>query len=116
MKSGDVTEFAVTGQKLYLSPVIALFNGEVISHVMSARPVMNMVSAIPEKVLATLSPGETPVLHSDPRRQYQMQCWQAKLKAHGLTQSMSRRGNCSDNAGGKLLRDTEVRMFLPEEM
>ncbi|EID4212853.1 hypothetical protein LBX87_004331, partial [Salmonella enterica] len=27
-----------------------------------------------------------------------MKCWQAQLKAHGLTQSMSRRGNCLDNA------------------
>lgn len=33
----DVTEFTVAGQKLYLLPIIDLFNGEVISHVMSAR-------------------------------------------------------------------------------
>ncbi|WP_407861568.1 IS3 family transposase [Escherichia coli] len=94
----DVTEFAVAGQKLYLSPVIDLFNGEVISHVMSERPVMNMVSTMLEKALETLSPGETPVLHSDQGWQYQMPRWQAKLKAHGLTQSMSRKGNCLDNA------------------
>ncbi|EBU1124665.1 IS3 family transposase [Salmonella enterica subsp. enterica serovar Poona] len=94
----DVTEFAVAGQKLYLSPVIDLFNGEVISHVMSERPVMNMVSTMLEKALATLKPGETPVLHSDQGWQYQMQRWQVQLKAHGLTQSMSRKGNCLDNA------------------
>ncbi|HAX3083407.1 TPA: IS3 family transposase, partial [Escherichia coli] len=78
--------------------VIDLFNGEVISHVMSERPVMNMVSTMLEKALETLSPGETPVLHSDQGWQYQMPRWQAKLKAHGLTQSMSRKGNCLDNA------------------
>ncbi|WP_434005870.1 IS3 family transposase, partial [Escherichia coli] len=94
----DVTEFAVAGQKLYLSPVIDLFNGEVISHVMSERPLMNMVSTMLEKALTTLNPGESPVLHSDQGWQYQMKCWQAQLKAHGLTQSMSRRGNCLDNA------------------
>lgn len=94
----DVTEFAVAGQKLYLSPVIDLFNGEVISHVMSERPMMNMVSTMLEKALATLKPGETPVLHSDQGWQYQMQRWQAQLKAHGLTQGMSRKGNCLDNA------------------
>ncbi|EAY4115624.1 IS3 family transposase [Salmonella enterica] len=94
----DVTEFAVAGQKLYLSPVIDLFNGEVISHVMSERPLMNMVSTMLEKALTTLNPGERPVLHSDQGWQYQMKCWQAQLKAHGLTQSMSRRGNCLDNA------------------
>ena len=38
----DVTEFAVNGRKLYLSPVIDLFNNEVISYSLSERPVMNM--------------------------------------------------------------------------
>lgn len=94
----DVTEFAEGGQKLYLSPIIDLFNREVISHVMSARPVMNMVSTMLEKAMATLSPGETPVLHSDLGWQYQMQSWQAQLNAYGLTQSMSRKENCMDNA------------------
>ncbi len=94
----DVTEFAVAGQKLYLSPIIDLFNGEVISHVMSERPVMKMVSTMLEKGLAKLSPGDKPVLHSDQGWQYQMQRWQEQLNVHGLTQSMSRRGNCLDNA------------------
>ncbi|EFH5610756.1 TPA: DDE-type integrase/transposase/recombinase, partial [Shigella flexneri] len=39
----DFTEFAVNGRKLYLSPVIDLFNNEVISYSLSERPVMNMV-------------------------------------------------------------------------
>ncbi|HCB2340077.1 TPA: transposase, partial [Escherichia coli] len=94
----DVTELAVAGQKLYLSPVIGLFNGEVISHVMSERPLMNMLSTMLEKTLTTLNPGERPVLHSELGWQYQMKCWQTQLKAHGLTQSISRRGNCLDNA------------------
>jgi len=94
----DVTEFTVAGQKLYLSPIIDLFNGEVISHVMLERPVMKMVSTMLEKALSKLRPGDKPVLHSDQGWQYQMQRWQEKLKAHGLRQSMSRRGNCLDNA------------------
>lgn len=44
----DVTEFAVAGQKLYLSPIIDLFNGEVTSYGMSERPVMDMVSMMLE--------------------------------------------------------------------
>lgn len=51
----------MAGQKLYLSPVIDLFNGEVISHVMSERPLMNMVSMMLEKAMTTLNPGERPV-------------------------------------------------------
>ena len=53
-----MTEFAVAGQKLYLLPVNVLFNPEMISHVMSEPPVMNMVSTMREKALATLHPGE----------------------------------------------------------
>ncbi|ENA4397521.1 DDE-type integrase/transposase/recombinase [Escherichia coli] len=56
----DVTKFAVAGQKMYLSPVIDLFNGEVISHVMSERLLINMVSTMLEKALTTLNPGERP--------------------------------------------------------
>jgi putative transposase len=39
----DVTEFAVNGRKLYLSPIIDLFNNEVISHSISERPAMPMI-------------------------------------------------------------------------
>ncbi|ENA4397522.1 transposase [Escherichia coli] len=38
------------------------------------------------------------MLHSDQVWQYQMKCWQAQLKAHGLMKSMSRRRNSLDNA------------------
>ena len=34
----DVTEFAVTGKKLYFSPILDLYNGEVISYTISSRP------------------------------------------------------------------------------
>lgn len=94
----DVTEFSVGGEKLYLSPVIDLFNGEVISYTLSERPVMQMVTTMLEKALTKLNPGDAPVLHTDQGWQYQMKSWQARLKANGLRQSMSRRGNCLDNA------------------
>lgn len=38
------------------------------------------------------------MLHLDQGWQYQMQRWQAQLKAHGLTLSMLRKGTCLDNA------------------
>lgn len=94
----DVTEFSVGGEKLYLSPVIDLFNGEVISYTLSERPLMRMVTTVLEKSLTKLNPGDAPVLHTDQGWQYQMKSWQARLNANGLRQSMSRRGNCLDNA------------------
>jgi putative transposase len=94
----DVTEFAVGGNKLYLSPVIDLFNGEVIAYAMSERPLMKMMNHMLDRALRQLAPGEKPVLHSDQGWQYQMESWQGRLKSNGLIQSMSRKGNCLDNA------------------
>lgn len=61
----DVTEFAVNGRKLYLSPIIDLFNNEVISYSVSERPAMGMVDEMLIKAFARLEPGNMPVLHSD---------------------------------------------------
>ncbi len=56
----DVTEFAVNGRKLYLSPVIDLFNNEVISYSLSERPVMNMVENMLDQAFKKLNPHEHP--------------------------------------------------------
>lgn len=61
----DVTEFAVNGRKLYLSPVIDLFNNEVISYSLSERPVMNMVENMLDQAFKKLNPHEHPVLQSE---------------------------------------------------
>jgi len=94
----DVTEFPVQGKKLYLSPVLDLFNREIISYSLSEKPVMAMVNTMLSKAFSKLSPEDTPLLHSDQGWQYRMAGYQAKLKARGMTQSMSRKGNCLDNA------------------
>ena len=94
----DVTEFAVNGRKLYLTPVIDLFNNEVISYSLSERPVMNMVENMLDQAFKKLNPHEHPVLHSDQGWQYRMRRYQNILKEHGIKQSMSRKGNCLDNA------------------
>ncbi|UAY94532.1 IS3 family transposase [Dickeya dadantii] len=94
----DVTEFSLQGKKLYLSPVLDLFNREIISYSLSERPVMDMVNTMLSDALSVLSPEESPLLHSDQGWQYRMAGYQEKLKAKGVVQSMSRKGNCLDNA------------------
>lgn len=81
-----------------LSPVIDLFNNEVISYSLSERPVMNMVENMLDQAFKKLNPHEHPVLHSDQGWQYRMRRYQNILKEHGVKQSMSRKGNCLDNA------------------
>ena len=94
----DVTEFSIQGKKLYLSPVLDLFNREIISYSLSERPVMEMVNTMLCDAFSKLEQGDAPLLHSDQGWQYRMAGYRAKLKAKGVTQSMSRKGNCLDNA------------------
>lgn len=94
----DVTEFNVAGNKLYLSPVMDLFNGEVIACEMSRRPQFALVGSMLRKALKKLKPGDQPILHSDQGWQYRMPAYQRALREKNVVQSMSRRGNCLDNA------------------
>lgn len=61
----DVTEFNVGGRKLYLSPVLDLFNGEVVSYEMSPRPLFGMVGAMLKNAFSRLQADDQPMLHSD---------------------------------------------------
>jgi putative transposase len=94
----DVTEFKVAGEKLYLSPILDLYNGEIITFETSKRPVFALVGTMLKKALKKLKPGEKPLLHSDQGWQYRMPAYQRALKEKDLVQSMSRKGNCLDNA------------------
>jgi putative transposase len=94
----DVTEFNIKGDRLYLSPVLDLFNGEVIAYQMSSTPQYDLVGKMLEEAMHKLGPTETPILHSDQGWQYQLNAYRRKLELHGITQSMSRKGNCLDNA------------------
>lgn len=94
----DVTEFNVAGEKLYLSPVLDLYNGEIVAFEMSQRPVFELVSSMLKKALAKLGAEDKPMLHSDQGWQYRMPAYQRQLRERQLVQSMSRKGNCHDNA------------------
>jgi putative transposase len=94
----DVTEFNVGGEKLYLSPVMDLYNGEIVAYQMERRPSFELVSSMLKKALARLGRKEQPLLHSDQGWQYRMPAFRQQLKQRKLTQSMSRKGNCLDNA------------------
>jgi putative transposase len=94
----DVTEFNVSGQKLYLSPVIDLYNQEIICYELSERPDFKSIMNMMDKALKKARQTKPLLLHSDQGWQYQMKQYQYLLKENGITQSMSRKGNCLDNA------------------
>lgn len=93
----DITEFKVKDKKLYLSPIMDLFNGEIISFTLADRPqlkqVLEMVSKVKKQSISTPT-----ILHSDQGWHYQMQRYQQILKDKNIQISMSRKGNCLDNA------------------
>jgi putative transposase len=69
-----------------------------VSYTISDRPVLSMVMDMAKQALAVLPPEAKPVLHSDQGWQYQHKHYQKLLKDNGIIQSMSRKGNCLDNA------------------
>jgi len=94
----DNTEFSLFGQKVYLSPILDLYNGEIISYSISMRPTFNQTMEMLDKAFTKIPDGTGLILHSDQGWQYQMKRYQGRLKKKGLIQSMSRKGNCLDNA------------------
>ena len=94
----DVTEFSLHGQKLYLSPVLDLFNGEVVSYTLSDRPKLEPVMNMLRTALSFLPDNSALIFHSDQGWQYQHKEFQRLLKRKGVQQSMSRKGNCLDNS------------------
>lgn len=94
----DITEISVGGEKIFLSPMLDMYNGEIISYSISRSPVMKQVLDMLEEAFDRIEDGTNLIIHSDQGWQYQNKRYQEKLKSRGITQSMSRKGNCLDNA------------------
>ena len=94
----DVTEFKVGGTKLYLSPVVDLYNDEVVAYSISRSPNMKMVLEMLAGLEGRLDGEDAPLPHSDMGWQHQMPAYRLALERMGIAQSMSRKGNCLDNA------------------
>ena len=94
----DVTQINIGPAKLYLSPIIDMFNGEIISYNLSETPNMEQIYDMLDKAFSRNDDLEGLILHSDQGWQYQHKHYQRMLREKGIRQSMSRKGNCLDNA------------------
>ena len=94
----DVTVFLLFSRKLYLSPIIDLHSRDIVSYAISEHPRLPLVMNMLEEALRALPDGTNLILHSDQGWQYQHKHYQCMLAEKGIRQSMSRRGNCLDNA------------------
>src|SRR5690554_5003600 len=71
----DVTEFAVAGKKLYLSPVMDLYNGEIVAYQTSNRPDFSLVINMLKKAARKCTGTDGPLLHSDSNTVGARCCW-----------------------------------------
>lgn len=94
----DITEFSLFGQKLYLSPILDLCSRDIISYTISERPALSLVTEMLDKAFEIIPKGTKLILHSDQGWQYQHKKYQKMLIDKDIQQSMSRKGNCLDNA------------------
>jgi transposase InsO family protein len=96
----DITEFRCSdGVKLYLSPIMDMFNGEILFYGVSMRPTLDLVLTPLEETLKIVKDSTyRTTIHSDQGWHYQHNKWVKTLKDHKVFQSMSRKGNCLDNS------------------
>ena len=113
----DVTQFKVKDKKIYLSPIMDLYNNEIVAYSISLHPDLAQTREMLEELSKRLPQEAEPVLHSDQGWQYQHAMFQRYLEEHHITQSMSRKGNCMDNGAmecffGRL----KVEMYYGEKV
>ena len=104
----DTTEFKyyeinakghMTMHKLYLDPFMDMCNGEIISYGIDKNPsAKNVMDALEQAIAITSDCKYRRTFHSDQGWAYQMKAYSYRLKEERIFQSMSRKGNCHDNA------------------
>ena len=94
----DVTQINIGSVKLYLSHILYMFNGEIISYNISRSPNLEQVYDMLDKAFAKFDKLDGLILHSDQGWQYQHYGYRKRLEERNIKQSMSRKGNCLDNA------------------
>jgi len=94
----DITYIRTHEGWLYLAVVVDLFSRKIIGWSMQSRMTKDIVLNALLMALWPRNPQKQVLVHSDQGSQYTSHEWQSFLKSHGLEGSMSRRGNCHDNA------------------
>ncbi len=97
----DVTQFNLPWGKAYLAPVLDMYSNEVLAYNLSLNPNMAQVTDMLKKLFTNFPGVKGAIFHSDQGWQYQQVSYRKELAAHDIVQSMSRKGNCLDNAIGE---------------
>jgi putative transposase len=95
---GDLTAIATRSGWLYLAVLLDLYSRRVIGWAMSAQPDQHVAIAALRMALVSRRPHQGLIHHTDQGATYTSVAYQHRLAEHGITASMSRTGNCYDNA------------------
>lgn len=93
----DVTEFRLSFGKAYLAPVYDFGSKEIVAHSISLHPDLAQQGEMLDMLEAAMPEGAAPVMQMDMGWQYKHPSFTGRLRGMGVTQSMSRKGNCIDN-------------------
>ena len=95
----DISEFQIPAGKVYLSPMIDCFDGQVVSWSIGTRPDAELVNTMLDAAIETVASSDNkPVVHSDRGAHYRWPGWLSRIADAKLTRSMSRKGCSPDNA------------------
>ena len=94
----DVSQVCIKDERLYISPILDMYNGEIITYTLSRSPNLKMVTDMLRKAFEKYKDLDGLTMHSDQGWHYQHMRYQKMLKDNNITQSMSRKGNCLDNS------------------
>jgi putative transposase len=94
---GDITYIA-TDEWLYLASIEDLFSKKVVGWSLGSRITKDLVISALEQATTRAKPDRGLIFHSDRGSQYASYEYQDKLRGRKIKQSMSRKGNCFDNA------------------
>lgn len=95
---GDITYIPTSKGWLYLATVIDLYSRQVVGWSMSNRMQAKLVNDALLMAIWKRKPAKGLIWHTDQGSQYASRSHRVLLKDHGIIQSMSRKGNCWDNA------------------
>lgn len=88
----DITEFAISAEKVYLSLIVDCFDGLLVTWHIDTSPNSKLVSTMLDSAIQQLQPYEKPIIH------YCWSGWINRMNSYGLTRSMLRKGCSPDNS------------------
>lgn len=94
----DVSEFKHKDGKLYLSPILDMFDSSIIAYDISTKPDFEQTKRMLSRAFNKNKKLDGLIFHSDQGWQYQMKYYKQMLKNKKIKQSFSRKGNCMDNS------------------